>query len=159
MLAWLRNETCRRQLQCSPVWIAARRSSISLSLPLSCFCSSKRTPSIYTPHFFQMFKILMQTWKSKLLNALWHVLLTLCFIADVSEPQSSEISCLQLSKIFKEWNENHFDFQSFIQPASLLLTRPHVPWARICDASYRGKHRIQSIGKIHPLSYLPSFQV
>lgn len=57
-----------------------------LSLPLSCFCSSKRTLSIYTPHFFQMLKILIQAWKSKL-NALWCVLLTSCFIADVSEPQ------------------------------------------------------------------------
>lgn len=131
----------------------------SLSLPLSCFCSSKRTLSIITAHFFQMFKILIQAWKSKL-NALWCILLTLNFIADVSEPQSSETSCLQLSKIFREWNENHFDFQSFLQPpASLLLTQPHVLWAKICDASYRGERRIQSIRKIHFLNCLPSSQI
>lgn len=156
MLTWLRNETCRRQLQCSPVWTAAHRSSISLSLPPHAFGLSKRTLRIYIPYFFQMCNILIQTWKSKLFNAPWRISLTLCFTADVSEPQSSEMSCLQLPKIFREWNENHFDFQSFIQPpASLLLTQPHILWAKICDVSYRDENRFQSFIKIYLLSCLP----
>lgn len=128
-------------------------------LPVSApsrFCLSKRTLRIYIPYFFQMCNILIQTWKSKLFNAPWRISLTLCFTADVSEPQSSEMSCLQLPKIFREWNENHFDFQSFIQPpASLLLTQPHILWAKICDVSYRDENRFQSFIKIYLLSCLP----